>query len=44
MTYSLSRWGIKIWKKTKYLIPNGDVITYQMRNPQFFTVDVVLYV
>jgi len=34
MTYALSRWGIKIWKKTKYLIPNGDVITYQMRDPR----------
>ena len=34
MTYSLSRWGIRIWKKTKYLIPNGDVITYQMRDPR----------
>lgn len=34
LTYALSRWGIKIWKKTKYLIPNGDVITYQMRDPK----------
>jgi len=34
MTYALSRWGIRIWKKTKYLIPNGDVITYQIRDPR----------
>lgn len=33
-TYALSRWRIRIWKKTKYLIPNGDVITYQVRDPR----------
>lgn len=30
---SLSRFGIKILKKTKYFIPNGDTVTYQMRDP-----------
>lgn len=33
-TYSLSRWGIKIWKKTKFFIPNNDTITYQVRDPR----------
>ena len=37
-TFSLSRWGIKIWKKTKYFIPNGDTITYQVRDPRRHTV------
>lgn len=34
LTYALSRWRIKIWKKTKYMIPNGDVVTYQVRDPR----------
>lgn len=34
LTYTLSRWGVKIWKKTKYMIPNGDCITYQVRDPK----------
>lgn len=33
-SYSLSRWGIKVWKKTKYTISNGDQITYQVRDPR----------
>ncbi|AXH78172.1 MAG: putative capsid protein [Cressdnaviricota sp.] len=33
-TFSLSRWGIRILKKTKYFIPNGDTITYQVRDPR----------
>lgn len=37
-TYSISRWGIKILKKTKYFIPNGDTITYQIRDPRRWTV------
>lgn len=32
--HALSRFGIKIWRKTKYFIPNGDTITYQMRDPK----------
>lgn len=31
---SLSRYGIKIIKKTKYFIPNGQTITYQSRDPR----------
>lgn len=30
---SLGRYGIKILKKTKYFIPNGDTVTYQIRDP-----------
>lgn len=30
----LSRFGIKIWKKTKYFVPNGSTVTYQMRDPK----------
>lgn len=33
-TYALSRFGIKILKKTKYRISNGNTITYQMRDPK----------
>lgn len=31
---ALSKFGIKIWKKTKYFIPNNDTITYQIRDPR----------
>lgn len=31
---ALSKLGIKIWKKTKYFIPNQNVITYQVRDPR----------
>lgn len=34
MTYALGRFGIKILKKTKFFIPNGDTITYQIRDPR----------
>lgn len=34
LTYSLSRWRLKIWKKTKYFLNNQDVITYQVRDPR----------
>lgn len=33
-TYALSKYGIKIWKKTKFFIPAGDTITYQIRDPK----------
>lgn len=33
LSYALSRFGIKIYKKTKYQLSNGDQITYQMRDP-----------
>jgi len=33
-TYALSRYGIKILKKTKYRISAGNTITYQMRDPK----------
>lgn len=35
---ALSKFGIKIWKKTKFFIPNNDTITYQMRDPKRHTV------
>ena len=34
LTYVLGRWGIRIWKKTKYFLANQDVITYQVRDPR----------
>lgn len=37
MTYSLSRYGIKILKKTKYVVPNADTFTYQVRDPSRHT-------
>ncbi len=33
-TYALSRYGIKIHKKTKYRISAGNTITYQTRDPK----------
>lgn len=33
LSYVLSRFGIKIYKKTKYQLSNGDQFTYQMRDP-----------
>lgn len=33
-TSALSKLGLKIYKKTKYFIPAGNVITYQMRDPR----------
>lgn len=32
--YALSRWKIKILKKTKFMTPNGDTFTYQIRDPK----------
>jgi len=32
--FALGRYGVKIWKKTKFFIPNGDTITYQVRDPK----------
>lgn len=34
MVTALSKFGIRIWKKTKFFIPNGDTITYQIRDPR----------
>lgn len=34
LSFCLSRYGIKIEKKTKYLVPNGEVFTYQVRDPK----------
>jgi len=31
---ALSRWKIKILKKTKFMTPNGDTFTYQIRDPR----------
>lgn len=33
LSYALSRFGLKIYKKTKYQLSNGDQVTYQMRDP-----------
>lgn len=33
-TYSTSRYGIRIWKKTKYFIRSGQTATYQYRDPR----------
>jgi len=37
--YALSRYGIKVWKKTKYFISNGSTVTYQMRDPARHVID-----
>ena len=34
LTYTLSRFGVKVWKKTKYTLGNGEQMTYQMRDPK----------
>lgn len=34
LTYALSRFKIKIWRKTKYQVSNGDQFTYQVRDPR----------
>jgi len=34
LPYALSKYGIRIYKKTKYFIPNSDTITYQVRDPR----------
>lgn len=31
---ALSRYRIKIWKKTKYILNNGESFTYQVRDPK----------
>lgn len=36
---ALSRWRMKILKKTKYFIPNGDTVTYQMRDAKRHVMD-----
>lgn len=32
--YVLSRYGVKIWKKTKYMLNNNESFTYQVRDPR----------
>lgn len=39
MTYVLSRWGVRIWKKRKYELSNSDTFTYQIRDPRRHVVD-----
>lgn len=34
LSYVLSHFKVKIWKKTKYQLANGDQFTYQMRDPR----------
>lgn len=31
---ALGKWGIQIKKKTKFMVPNGDTFTYQVRDPK----------
>lgn len=33
LTFSLGRFRLKIMKKTKYVVPNQDTFTYQVRDP-----------
>lgn len=33
LSYVCSKFGMKIWKKTKYQLGNGDQFTYQLRDP-----------
>lgn len=37
--YSLSNFGIKIWKKTKYQLSNGEQFTYQYRDPRRYVLN-----
>lgn len=37
LSYALSRFGVKITRKTKYQISNGDQVTYQTRDPRRHT-------
>lgn len=37
LSYALSRFGISIYRKTKYQIANQDQITYQMRDPRRYS-------
>lgn len=34
LSYALSVFGIKIWKKTKYQLSNNEQFTYQIRDPR----------
>lgn len=34
VTFALGKWGVRILKKTKFFIANGDTITYQCRDPK----------
>ncbi len=34
MTKALSMWGIKVLKKTKFFIRNGQTVTFQLRDPK----------
>lgn len=34
LPHALSYFGIKILRKTKYMVPNGDTFTYQVRDPK----------
>lgn len=38
LSYSLSRFGLKIWKKTKYFVNNNDTFTYQVRDPRRYSI------
>lgn len=33
-SYTLGKFGVKILKKTKYMVPNGETFTYQVRDPK----------
>lgn len=37
LPYVIGRFGLKIWKKTKFFLPNGETLTYQIRDPRRYT-------
>jgi len=37
LSFALSRFGLKIWKKTKYTLSQGETFTYQIRDPKRYT-------
>lgn len=34
LTYVLGRFGVKVWKKSKYTLGNNEQMTYQIRDPK----------
>lgn len=38
LSFALSRFGLKIWKKTKYTLSQGETFTYQVRDPKRYQI------
>lgn len=36
---SIGYWGLKIWKKTKFILSQGETMTYQIRDPRRHVVE-----